>query len=47
MALELGLTTEATNQQFVADMERAAADERYHATLWPLLVSAWKRKNDK
>lgn len=44
VALKFGLTTEAKSQQFLAEMDRIAADGQYRASYWPMFVSAWKRK---
>jgi hypothetical protein len=41
-ALQLGIATEASAQQFFAAMDAARASESYFFT--PLLVSAWKQK---
>lgn len=43
-ALQMGITTEANSQAFFADIQQAATGERAYSALWPLLISAWKRK---
>jgi ubiquinone/menaquinone biosynthesis C-methylase UbiE len=43
LALKLGLTTAAESERFFRQIEEAA-EQRYHAVLWPLLLGAWKRK---
>jgi ubiquinone/menaquinone biosynthesis C-methylase UbiE len=44
VALKLGLTTASQSEEFISAMQRAAAEPRYYSTLWPLMVSSWRRK---
>lgn len=45
-AMAFGLTTEEDADRWVHDFTRATVEHPDHCVLWPLLIGAWKRKNE-